>query len=87
MKTRAEVLQWLKDNGFYEKVKRRLPVTIEKFPTSDADLHEFFISAFDWKHSSEGEDYWRGVNKKYLEWYGTVKSEKSEFNTRIKWTK
>ena len=87
MKTRKQVLQWLKDNEIYDKVKRKIAIPVERHPMNDNDLHEFFVSAFDWRYTSEGADYWKSVNKKYLDWYGSTKSEKSDFNTRINWTK
>ena len=75
MKTRKEVLQWLKDNELYDVVKRRLPVAIDRFPMLDVDMHQFFVLAFEWKYTSEGEDYWKEINNKFLEWYGKIPAQ------------
>ena len=75
MKNRKEVVQWLKDNELYDKVKRKLPFAVEKFPTMDTDLHQFFVLAFDWRYTSEGEDYWKDVNRQYQEWFGKTSDD------------
>ena len=78
MKTRTQVIQWLKDNSLYEIVGRKLPIPVEKHPMQDIDLHEFFVTAFDWKYTSEGEDFWKKINKDFLDWYGPVTTDESK---------
>ena len=84
MKTRAEVVQWIKDNDLYDKVRRKLPFSVERFPMMDADLHQFFVLAFDWKYTSEGEEYWENVNKQFIDWFGKMPIETKEPKRRKK---
>ena len=82
MKTRKEVLKWLKDNGYYELVKRKMPVPVERYQFEDCALRDFFVGAFDWEYTSEGKEFWKKVNRDYQEWFGPLPDDDDDIVKR-----
>lgn len=63
MTKKEKILQWLKDNGVFEKF-------CENSPKQEIHLNEFLLGEnFAWGDSPEGYLFWKRINNKYIEWY------------------
>lgn len=81
MKTKEEILKWLRQHDWYQSFKEN---TIHhNRETFDEYLTELIIKenkpeniigvAFYWHATSEGGDFWRKINDEYLKWLKTMK--------------
>lgn len=61
--------KWLKENDAYEAYKENFLKTKEiGFPTfcERNPMFSFFTTAFTWRSTSEGFDYWREIEKEWI---------------------
>lgn len=70
MKTKEQVIEWLKSKEWYEQFKSNT----EKHKSLESLLDVestslLFLAAFPWKHTYEGEDFWYEKHLEYLNWW------------------
>ena len=72
MKTKEQIVEWLKSWGLYEAFAKNVsPVTIKDhvvlcIAERQADI--IIGSAFDWEATDEGTKFWDDANTKFLQW-------------------
>lgn len=75
MKTKEQILEWIKNQDWYNSFITNV-VTYKKTTPEEYLNHnylnykpEWFISgAFSWSKSKEGFEYWGEINAEYLKW-------------------
>lgn len=82
MKTRKQIIEWLKSNGLYEAFAKNVSSEnveekVERFMT-EGKSHKIFESAFVWVATDEGLTFWSNANTKFLQWlYSDEQTEQS----------
>ncbi len=73
MKTKEQVIEWLKSNGLFEAFAKNIfPETyvLRHVEQCIAEGHANTIigAAFDWEATDEGAIFWKDANTKFLQW-------------------
>ena len=70
MKTKEQIIEWLKSNGLYEAFAKNIsPITVEdevERRTSRGESFRIIDSAFNWLDSDEGPAFWSNANKDFF---------------------
>ena len=72
MKTKEQIIEWLKSNGLYEAFAKN--VSSENVEEKVAHyiagetVPELIKSSFWWLNTNEGYDFWNSANEKFLLW-------------------
>lgn len=77
MKTKEDVLEWLKKQEWFEQFKTNCEK--EKHSLEDISNNEgmTIVRAFNWENAPEGSDYWYNIHNEFRDWY-FVKRDKKE---------
>ena len=72
MKTKEQIIEWLKSNGLYEAFAKNVSSENveekdERFMT-EGKSHKIFETAFVWAATDEGLTFWSNANTKFLQW-------------------
>ena len=73
-KTRAAIAKWLEKQEWYEawidnlNLFREDPEVINDFINGLFDEGTIMMG-FPWRMTPEGDEYWRGINQQFQEWY------------------
>ena len=72
MKTKEQIIEWLKSNGLYEAFAKNVSSEnveekVERFMT-EGKSHKIFETAFVWRATNEGLTFWSNANMKFLRW-------------------
>lgn len=62
MSKKEKVIQWLKDNGVFEKI-------CQNSPNRELTLNRFLITEYIIWAGYHESDLWYEINRKYSEWY------------------
>ena len=82
MKTKEQIIEWLKSNGLYEAFAKNVSSEnveekVELFMT-EGKSHKIFETAFVWAATDEGLIFWSNANTKFLQWlYSDEQTEQS----------
>ena len=82
MKTKEQIIEWLKSNGLYEAFAKNVSSEnveekVELFMT-EGKSHKIFETAFVWAATDEGLIFWSNANTKFLQWlYSDEQAEQS----------
>ena len=73
MKTKEQIIEWLKSNGLFEAFDKNIfPETcvLRHVEQCIAEGHANIIigAAFDWGTTEEGAKFWKDANTKFLQW-------------------
>ena len=72
MKTKEQIIEWLKSNGLYEAFAKNIfPRTVEDHVVlciAERQANIINGSAFDWEATDEGTKFWNDANTKFLHW-------------------
>ena len=87
MKTKEQIIEWLKSNGLYNTFAKNIfPETcvLQYVEHSIAEGHANIIigAAFDWKATDEGAKFWKDANTKFLQW---LKSDAQTDQSSDRW--
>lgn len=82
MKTKEQIIEWLKSKGLYEAFAKNISHTtvVRHVEQCTAERHANIIigSAFDWEATDEGSKFWNDANTKFLQWlYSDEQAEQS----------
>ena len=83
MKTKEQIIDWLKSNGLFEAFAKNIfPETcvLRHVEQCIAEGHANIIigAAFDWGTTEEGAKFWKDANTKFLQWlYSDEQAEQS----------
>ena len=82
MKTKEQIIEWLKAQGLYEAFAKNVsPVTIKDHVVlciAERQANIIIGSAFDWEATDEGTKFWNDANTKFLQWlYSDEQAEQS----------
>lgn len=82
MKTKKQIIEWLKYQGLYEAFAKNISHTtvVRHVEQCIAERHANIIigSAFDWEATDEGSKFWNDANTKFLQWlYSDEQTEQS----------
>ena len=82
MKTKEQIIEWLKAQGLYEAFAKNVsPVTIKDHVVlciAERQANIIIGSAFDWEATDEGTKFWNDANTKFLQWlYSDEQTEPS----------
>ena len=72
MKTKEQIVEWLKSNGLYEAFAKNVSYEnveerVEQF-VAEGKSHKIFETAFVWAATDEGLTFWSNANTKFLQW-------------------
>lgn len=72
MKTKEQVIEWLKSKGLYEAFVKNVSSgnveeKVERF-VAEGKSHKIFESAFVWARTDEGLTFWSNANANFLQW-------------------
>ena len=72
MKTKEQIIEWLKSNGLYEAFAKNISATtVEKEVEQYIEERENFSlirRAFLWNGTDEEYDFWNNANKEFIHW-------------------
>ena len=72
MKTKEQIIEWLKSNGLYDAFAKNIfPRTVEEVVAhniAEETVPELIRSSFWWLNTNEGCDFWSSANEKFLLW-------------------
>lgn len=75
MKTKEQIIEWLRSQEWYEAFAKNVsPVTVEEDVEHDVEIRKDFQvikSAFIWKATDEGYDFWHNVNREFIKWFNS----------------
>lgn len=72
MKTKEQIIEWLKSNGLYDAFAKNISSEIveqeiEQY-VNERENFSLFRRAFLWKGTDEEYDFWSDADKKFLHW-------------------
>ena len=75
MKTKEQIIEWLKSNGLYEAFAKNVSSEnveekVELFMT-EGKSHKIFETAFIWAATDEGFKFWDNANDKFQQWFNS----------------
>ena len=82
MKTKEQIIEWLKSKGLYEAFAKNISSEnveekVERF-VAEGKSHKIFESAFVWAATDEGLTFWSNANAEFLHWlYSDEQAEQS----------
>ena len=72
MKTKEQIIEWLKAQEWYDAFAKNVsPVTIKDHVVlciAERQANIIIGSAFDWEATDEGTKFWNDANTKFLQW-------------------
>ena len=72
MKTKEQIIEWLKAQEWYDAFAKNVsPVTIKDHVVlciAERQANIIIGSAFDWEDTDEGSKFWNDANTKFLQW-------------------
>ena len=75
MKTKEQIIEWLKSNGLYEAFAKNIPaVTVEEEVEQYIKERENFSlirRAFLWNCTDEEYEFWYNANKEFIHWFNS----------------
>ena len=82
MKTKEQIIEWLKAQEWYDAFAKNVsPVTIKDHVVlciAERQANIIIGSAFDWEATDEGTKFWNDANTKFLQWlYSDEQPEQS----------
>ena len=82
MKTKEQIIEWLKAQEWYDAFAKNVsPVTIKDHVVlciAERQANIIIGSAFDWEATDEGTKFWNDANTKFLQWlYSDEQTEQS----------
>ena len=82
MKTKEQIIEWLKAQEWYDAFAKNVsPVTIKDHVVlciAERQANIIIGSAFDWEATDEGTKFWNDANTKFLQWlYSDEQAEQS----------
>lgn len=75
MKTKEQIIEWLKSKGLYEAFAKNIhPVTVEEI--AEQYIREVYCSlsiftSFSWHNTDEGFDFWAIANRDFMQWFNS----------------
>ena len=84
MKTKEQIIEWLKSNGLYDafasNLRNFINCDVEEYidKLGEGKWPYLIGSAFDWEATDEGSKFWNDANTKFLQWpYFDEQTERS----------
>ena len=82
MKTKEQIIEWMKAQEWYDAFAKNVsPVTIKDHVVlciAERQANIIIGSAFDWEATDEGTKFWNDANTKFLQWlYSDEQAEQS----------
>lgn len=82
MKTKEQIIEWLRSQEWYDAFAKNVsPVTVKDHVVlciADRQANIIIGSAFDWEATDEGSKFWNDANTKFLQWlYSDEQTEQS----------
>lgn len=75
MKTKEQIIEWLKSNGLYEALAKNIhPVTVEEIAEQHIrEVHRSLsiFNSFSWHNTDEGFDFWAIANRNFMQWFNS----------------
>ena len=68
-KTAQECLDYIKQQPWYNSYKKNVKQYSLRIPIEEISNRNLISSAFAFRETVEGSDYWYIINEKYLKWY------------------
>ena len=82
MKTKEQIIEWLKSNGLYDAFAKNIsPKTVEEMVGhffKGGNVSDIIGSSFWWLKTNEGLDFWRNANNEFLCWFNSAYEQPSE---------
>lgn len=74
MKTKKEVKKYIESQEWYNEFKEELmknrKITVEKYFSDIGRMtRQLILGAFTWSQTLQGQEYWKNIEKAYLDWY------------------
>ena len=70
MKTKEQIIEWLKSNGLYEAFAKNISSkTVDEVVEEYESVIGIIDFAFIWENTDEGQDFWCSANEKFLLWF------------------
>lgn len=70
MKTKEQVIEWLKSKEWYKQFKANVEKTLPFEKTLDwFGNYSLFFAAFDWASTPEGDAFWCEKCDEYVTWW------------------
>lgn len=72
MKTKKQIIEWLKSNGLYDAFAKNISSEnvenqVEQF-VAEEKSRNILASSFLWQSTNEGYDFWHNADKEFLRW-------------------
>lgn len=75
MKTKKQIIEWLKSNGLYEAFAKNIhPVTVEEIAEQyirEVHCSLSIFTSFSWHNTDEGFDFWAIANRNFMQWFNS----------------
>lgn len=84
-RTTQECLDYIKQQPWYDFYKVNIKRHSFGTPIEEISNRNLISSAFTFSNTIEGSNYWRIINKKYLEWYDESESNSNEEDKVMPW--
>lgn len=86
MKTKEQIIEWLRSQGLYEAFAKNIsPVTVEdqvKQFVTEGRSRNILQSSFFWAHTDEGVGFWDNADDEFLQW---LKSDEQTEQSADRW--
>lgn len=73
MKTKEQIIEWLKSKGLYEAFAKNIhPVTVEEIAEQyirEVHCSLSIFTSFSWHNTDEGFDFWAIANRNFMQWF------------------
>lgn len=77
-RTTQECLDYIKQQPWYDSYKENIKHYSFGTPIEEISNRSLISSAFHFRDTIEGADYWFAINKKYLKWYDESESDSNK---------
>ena len=75
MKTKKQIIEWLKYQGLYEAFAKNIhPVTVEEIAEQyirEVHCSLSIFTSFSWHNTDEGFDFWAIANRNFMQWFNS----------------
>ena len=75
MKTKEQIIEWLKSKGLYEAFAKNIhPVTVEEIAEQyirEVHCSLSIFTSFSWHNTDEGFDFWAIANRDFMQWFNS----------------
>lgn len=82
MKTKEQIIEWLKSNKLYEAFAKNIsPKTVEEVASwysSESRAIGLIDYELNWEETDEGFNFWSNANMEFLRWYNSADEQPSE---------